>query len=97
MREPVVILPSQTSWHILELQSKLERNQSFIAVNAPPRMLRQILQPYVATHRVASTLRRRAPSGLSSLRLILDPLHEAGQQLVIHANLVTLPAIMGAR
>lgn len=96
MREPVIIHPGQTTWHVVELQSDPKRNQSFVAANAQPHMLRRILAPYTASHRIADTLRRRA-TGLSSLRLTLDPIHDAGQQLVIHAVLLTLPPIVGAR
>lgn len=96
MRDVVVIVPSQVTWHVVEMQSDPKRSESFVTANAHPHMLRRILQPYATTHHVVSALRRRAPSGLSSLRLILDPLHSAGEHLVIHASLLTLPAIVQA-
>lgn len=96
MRESVILHPGQITWHVVELQSDSRRHQSFIKANVHPRMLRWIVEPYAATHRITSVLRRHAPSGLSSLRLSLDPIDDAEQPLVIHANLVSLPAIVQA-
>lgn len=81
-----------TYWHITEIADlqQASRNQSYTVPNTRPRMLRSLAAPYLATHHVVASQRRRADSGASFARFTLEPLDAPGTQLVLHALLISL-------
>jgi hypothetical protein len=85
--------PCQTSWHVVEFASGLENGQVCNVANMAPHMLRWIIEPHAETHHVVAARRRRAPSGASIVRLVMDPRQGNGQPVVVHAVLVTHPPI----
>lgn len=86
---------NQTYWHVTEIVARQDpsRNQCYTVPNTRPRMLRSLAAPYLETHRVVSSQRRRAESGASFARFTLEPLDAPGTQLVLHALLISLTAI----
>jgi hypothetical protein len=84
-----------TYWHITEIVDSQDpsHNRSFTVPNDAPRMLRTLAAPYLQTHRVVSSQRRRAGGGASFARFELEPLSDPGTQLVLHALLISLTAI----
>lgn len=69
----------QTTWHVTEPAQQ----RIYHVTNTAPRMLRWILAPWAASHRVAAALRRRAGSGPSFLRLTLEPIGGAGPEIIV--------------
>jgi hypothetical protein len=84
-----------TYWHVTEIvdPQDLSRNHRYTVANDGPRRLRRVVAPYLATHRLVASQRRRACSGASFARFELEPLEERGTQLVLHALLISLSAV----
>jgi hypothetical protein len=90
MHEPV------TTWHVVDVRRSSDASTSFIERNTQPRRLQCFLAPYRSTHRLVAAHRRRTSTGLSNVRLILDPLHETDEPLVVHASLMTIPPLVAS-
>lgn len=85
-----------TCWHVAEPAP----GRTYHVTNTAPRMLRWILAPHAATHRIVTTQRRRASSGPSFLRLTLDPIDGIGQPRIVSIVLMRMalperPAVPG--
>lgn len=91
--DTLTIPDRQTTWHVAEPAPR----RLYHVTNTAPHMLRWIVAPLAATHRVVAAQRRRAASGPSFLRLVLDPIDGAGQAVVLDVVLMRskCPARLG--
>lgn len=85
-------LPAQ-SWHVVEFLPGVTSGNVACLPNQEPRMLRWLIEPHAGTYEVVAAIRRRAPVGLSSVRIVMDPIAGNGDPLVIHAALITVPPV----
>lgn len=83
-------VPAQT-WNVVEFLPGLQNGQFSSVPNEEPRMLRWLTEGYRDTYRLSGATRRRAGSGPSMVRLVMDPIAGNGDPVVIHATLITSP------
>lgn len=82
------IVPCATEWNVITFADGRPDGHAMNLANDEPRMLRWIIEPHTDTHRVVAADRRRAASGPSFVRLLLDPISEPGASVVVHAVLL---------
>lgn len=79
------------TWHVVEFLPGLRNGHASSVPNEEPRMLHWLTEVHRDTHRLSGATRRRAGSGPSVVRLVMDPIAGNGDPVVIHAALITSP------